>query len=133
MANQNNVVWITPPDKMAQAIEQYGERALVAVVAVAEFMATKIQNEARQNAPWENPTGHARSGLFGLAKKEDQDSAGRFLALAERAVVIYLSHGHTIFYGKFLKLSHGGTYAIIMPTIERNLPELKRMLDEIFR
>ena len=35
---------------------------------------------------------------------------------AEAMVVLYLSHGHTVFYGQFLEESHGGKYAIIMPT-----------------
>jgi hypothetical protein len=36
-------------------------------------------------------------------------------------------------YGKFLELARGGRYAIILPTIERNIPEINRLLREIFR
>ena len=41
-------------------------------------------------------------------------------------LVIVLSH--TMWYGKYLELSHGGSYAIIMSTIESNLPTLEAML-----
>jgi hypothetical protein len=123
MAEAAGVIWIEPPEKMVRALEQYGKRVLVAVHAVAEFIATKMQNEARRNAPWQDRTGNARSGLFGAVERE----------AAEAIVEIYLSHGHTIYYGQFLELAHGQRYAIIMPTIEQNLPELKRLLDELFR
>jgi hypothetical protein len=120
---ETGVVWIEPPEKMARALEKYGERVLAAVRAVAEYIATKMQDESRRNAPWQDRTGNARSGLFGAVEQE----------AAEAIVTIYLSHGHTVYYGQFLELAHGQKYAIIMPTIEANLPELKRMLDELFK
>jgi hypothetical protein len=120
---ETGVVWIEPPEKMARALEEYGERVLAAVRAVAEYMATKMQDESRRNAPWQDRTGNARSGLFGAAERE----------AAEAIVTIYLSHGHTVYYGQFLELAHGQKYAIVMPTIEANLPELKRMLDGLFK
>ena len=123
MANRSNIIWVTPPSRLAKAVEKYGVKVIDAVVAAAEFIADKMQNDARQNAPWEDRTGNARTGLFGVVARE----------AAEAMVVLYLSHGHTVFYGQFLEESHGGKYAIIMPTIERNLPELKRMLDDLLR
>ncbi|MCL4295682.1 MAG: hypothetical protein KJ077_08140 [Anaerolineae bacterium] len=118
---------------MARALDQYGVRVFDAILAVADFIATKMQNHARQNARWQDRTGNARSGLFGAAVKKERGAGGQFLATAERTVEIYLSHGSTVFYGKFLELAHGGKYAIIWPTIEKYLPELKRLLDGIFR
>ena len=117
------VVWVEPPEQMVAALEAYGRKVLAAVEAVAQFIATKMQNEARQGAPWTDRTGNARSGLFGAVEAE----------AAQAIVTIYLSHGHTIEYGKFLELAHGARYAIVMPTIEQNLGELKRMLDGLFR
>jgi hypothetical protein len=46
---------------------------------------------------------------------------------------LIITLGHTVFYGKFLELSNGGRYAIIMSTIESNLPNLERLLQEVFR
>ncbi len=132
-ANRSRVVWIDPPANMARALDQYGVRVFDAILAVADFIATKMQNHARQNARWQDRTGNARSGLFGAAVKKERGAGGQFLATAERTVEIYLSHGSTVFYGKFLELAHGGKYAIIWPTIEKYLPELKRLLDGIFR
>lgn len=121
---KNGIVWIKPPAGLQTAIAQYGKRAIVAVRAVADYIAQKIQDDARRNAPWHDRTGNARSGLFAVTDAE---------GAASDIVAIYLSHGHTVVYGKFLELSRAGKYAVILPTIERNLPELQRMLDSLFR
>jgi hypothetical protein len=123
MAKKTRIVWQKPLTNITNGMQKYGKRALVAVRAVGEYVGAHMQNEARQNAPWEDRTGNARTGLFGTVVQE----------AAQEIVEIYLSHGHTVFYGKFLELSHGGKYAIIMPTIEKYLPELKRLLDDLFR
>jgi hypothetical protein len=41
--------------------------------------------------------------------------------------------GHTVFYGKYLELSNGGTHAVVMSTIEENLPMLERMLQDTLK
>jgi hypothetical protein len=119
----SGVVWVNPPARIALALGQYGDKALTAIQAVAEFIAQKMQTDARAGAKWQDRTGNARSGLFAVVQRE----------AAKDIVTIYLSHGHTVYYGKFLEFSRGGRYAIIQPTIEKHLPELKRLLDDLFR
>jgi len=123
MAKAGGVVWLKPPAGMALALDKYGDRVPVAVQAVAQFIATKMQNEARKEAKWQDRTGNARSGLFAVTRRE---AAGKVVAL-------YLSHGHTVYYGIFLEMGLAGRYAVIQPTIEKYLPEIKKMLDDIFR
>ncbi len=117
MGIQTGAVWVTPPSALAQAFAQYGERAVQAVNALAMYLAERIQSDMRASAPWTDRTGNARSGLFSVAGD---------------VVTIYLSHGHTVVYGKWLELSHGGMYAVIMPTLEKWLPEIERMLKQLF-
>lgn len=131
--NKTKIVWVQPPKTMAKNLDLYGTKLIDAVFAVAEFMADKVQNYARQNAKWQDRTGNARSGLFGVARKNERDSRGQFVGLAQRTVEIYLSHGHTIEYGVFLELANAGRYAIIWPALDKHLPELKKMLDDIFK
>lgn len=121
MANSTTMTWIVHPKKMANALDKYGDRAWKAVEALADFIAVKLQNEARDDAPWQDRTGNARSGLVGATISD----------FARKAVEIYLIH--SVEYGVFLELSRAGRYAIIAPTIERNLPEIKRMLDDLFK
>lgn len=114
--------WVRKPDVLATAVERYGERVLVAVAAVAGYIATQMANSARHNAPWTDRSGNARSGIFGTSEHD----------ASRHVVVIYLSHGPAIDYGVFLELAHGSRFAIIMRTIEAHLPEIHRMLNEIF-
>jgi hypothetical protein len=106
--------WVRPPDNLARAVELYGDRVIVAIQAVAGRIATLMQDDAKESAPWTDRTGNARTGLFGTAERD----------AARQLVTIYLSHGPDIDYGVYLELAHGGTYQVVEPTIERHLPEL---------
>lgn len=114
------VTWVSPPTRLTKNFLLYAGRIIVATRAVADFIAQKMQSEARQNAPWEDRTGNARSGLLGLTEMAAHDM-----------IHIYLTH--TMWYGVFLELARGGRYAVIMPTIEANLPALDKMLKGIFK
>ena len=127
------------------AIEKYGRDVLVAVQAVANYWGQSIQDEARQEAVWEDRTGNARGGIFfavdgfGMsplmgevtpeAKSEMSDVA---IESGDKDTLI-ITLAHTVFYGKFLETSNGETYAIIMTTIEQNLPALERMIQDTLK
>lgn len=121
-SSTGGIRWVRPPEDLARAIDQYGEKVLIAVAAVAGRIATIMQNSAKNNAPWTDRTGNARSGLFGTVETD----------LSKQMVVIYLSHSAMLEYPLWLELRAGGKFAIIMKTIEAHLPELKQMLDDIF-
>jgi hypothetical protein len=115
--------WVKPPSaELIPAVEAYGRRVHTAIRAVADYMAQKTQAEMRQGAPWEDRTGNARTGLFSVVDEAAQD-----------LVTIWLSHGHTVYYGVFLELAHGKKYQIIMPTIEGNIPVIEKMLQDVFK
>lgn len=119
---QVGIRWVVPPDVLANAVEQYGDRVITAVTAVAQRIAAIMANDAKTNAPWTDRTGNARSGLFGTAERD----------LAGKMVTIFLSHGAVIDYGIWLELCNDGRYAVIMRTIEAHLPELMDELRGIF-
>ncbi|RPI92889.1 MAG: hypothetical protein EHM40_11600 [Chloroflexi bacterium] len=137
--------WVVSPKVIADGLEAYGQKALTAIQAVADYWGQSIQDEARENAVWEDRTGNARGGLvfavdgFGLetltgevtpeAKSEMSDVGVE----SGDANTLIITLGHTVFYGKFLELSNGGRYAIIMSTMEGNLPKLERMVQDVFR
>lgn len=122
MATNTGIRWIRPPSELARAVDQYGDRVLVAVQAVAARIATAMQNDARANAPWTDRTGNARTGLFGTVERD----------AAASVVSIFLSHGADVDYGVYLEMAHGGNYSIIMPTIEQWLPEVLAELRRLF-
>lgn len=118
--NSLNIYWIRPPQVLSTNVKLYGVKLHAAIKTLADYFAQKIQDEARQAAPWQDRTGNARSGLFAITEQAATD-----------LVTIYLSHGHTVYYGVFLELAHGARYAVILPTIQRNLPEIERQLKRL--
>jgi hypothetical protein len=136
--------WITPPDKLADAVEAYGQKVIVALHAVAVRWGQEVQNQVRQNAPWEDRTGNARTGLFfavdgfGLtpvvgevnqAAQAHMTDVASVSGDAENLVVVV---GHTVFYGVYLELSRAGKNAILLSTIQGNLPKLNQYIKALF-
>lgn len=137
--------WVVSPKVIADGLEEYGQKALIAVQAVANYWGQLIQNDARENANWEDRTGNARGGLFfavdgfGLGTITGEVTAEAKSEMSDVAVesgskdTLIITLGHTVFYGKYLELSNGGRYAIIMSTMEQNFPQLERMVQEVFK
>lgn len=82
----------------------------VGLAAMTTGFAREVQEYARENAPWEDRTGDARSGL--TAKGEQR--------LTSYTITLY----HTVDYGIWLEVRWDGKYAIILPTIEHMGHEL---------
>ena len=150
MADKAQVYWIEPPDGLAKALEEYGRMALAAVHATAAYVGQKMQNEARsgKSARWEDRTENARGGIFfavdgfgletlvGEVKpgdpasfERDREDGGKDSGSDTELILIL---GHTMYYGRFLELANAGKWASVLPTVEANLPVLKKMLDEVF-
>lgn len=136
--------WVVSPKAIMTGLDKYERDALIAIQAIANYWGQFVQDEARQNANWEDRTGNARGGLFfavdgfGLTPLTGDVSPEAQAEMSDVAVesgsqdTLIITLAHTVFYGKFLELSNGGRYAIIMSTIERNLPKLERMLQDGF-
>lgn len=137
--------WVVSPDVIAKGIEDYGNKALVAIQTAANYWGQFNQDDARQSAVWEDRTGNARGGIFfavdgfglqPLTGEVTPEAKGEMTDVAVEsgdANTLIITLGHTTFYGKYLELSNGGRYAIIMSTLEKNLPMLERMMQDIFR
>lgn len=137
--------WVRPPENLGRALADYERKALVAIRAIAGYVGQRMQDEARRGASWEDRTGNARGGLFyavdglglgmlqGSVKASSESLRGDVSVEAGSGNTLVLTLGHTVFYGQFLELSHGGRYAIVMSTVENNLPQLERMLRDVLR
>lgn len=136
---------VAPSEQLVPNIEKYGKRVLVAVQAIANYWGQSIQDAARKSASWEDRTGNARSGLFfavdgfGLATITGSVSPEARSEMNDVAVesgsdgTLLVTLAHTVYYGKYLETKNGGKYAIVMSTIETNLPNLERMVKELFK
>jgi hypothetical protein len=143
--NGSGFEWVVSPKVIAQGLEDYGQRALVAIQAVANYWGQSVQDEARKDANWEDRTGNARGGLFfavdgfglgtitGEVTPESKSEMSDVGIESGDANTLIITLGHTVFYGKFLELSNGGKYAIVMSTLEKNLSGLERMVQDVFK
>ncbi len=142
--NKSGFEWVVPPEKLAQAITDYELRCRVALYAAANAWGQNGQDGARKSAPWEDRTGNARSGLFyavdgfGMGTVQGEVGTSARALMSDTAVVqgdentIVITLAHTVFYGKFLELSNGGRYAVILSTLEQNLPELEKLVQQAY-
>jgi hypothetical protein len=107
MANRSNfliddgiIVWFDGPewdDVVAEVFKQ---------------AAAEVKLSAQEGAPWEDRTGDARAGL----DTEVEESNGE----------IVLTLFHTVEYGLWLEVIQNGRFATIMPTLERQAPQIFR-------
>jgi hypothetical protein len=91
------------------AIKKYGANALIAVQAVATYWGQSIQDEARQEATWEDRTANARGGLFfavdgfgmspmtGMVTPESKSEMSDVAVESGDANTLIVTLGHTVF------------------------------------
>lgn len=140
----SNFQWVVSPKVIADGLEDYGQKALTAIQAIANYWGQLNQDESRENATWEDRTGNARGGLFfavdgfGLSPLTGEVTPDAKSLMSDVAVesgdaqTLIITLAHTVFYGKFLETSNGGKYAIVMSTLEGNLPMLEKLVQEVF-
>lgn len=119
MAASAGIVWQSSPADMAERVRAYGERLVAAVVRLAEEWTSRLLAEMRQTAPWTDRTGAARRSLIGRVRR-----------IAAGAVLIL---GHGVSYGIYLERRWAGRYAIVIPTIQRNLAAIMASLQQLVR
>lgn len=93
-----------------------------AVRMFAETGALKLQNYAKQNAPWTDRTGHARQRL------------NSYVSAVSNGYKIALAHG--VNYGIWLELAHEKRFSIIPQTINYVgshdiMPGLAKLMDRL--
>lgn len=88
-----------------------------ALLALGKQKALEMEAYAKQNAPWENQSGHARQGLFGEAIEDDGKLKVRI--------------AHTMEYGVYLELSRKGRRPILEPTAQKFAPEFFEAAEEL--
>jgi hypothetical protein len=136
--------WVVSPEIIAKNIKNHGRKIEVAIYAIAQHWGQQIQNNARMKVDsehkWQTRTGAAQGGLFfavegfGFGEVVGEISPKAKALMDDVEIVetdrhtLIITLGHTVYYGKYLELSNGGAHAVIMSTIEENLPVLDRMM-----
>lgn len=91
--------------RLVDGLSDFGDRFQMALETFADNGSKKLEGYARENARWQNRTGHARQRL-----------TGDYLRV-NRGIKLRLSHG--VDYGKWLELANEKKYSIIPETIEK--------------
>lgn len=86
----------------------------VGLAVFTKGFAREVEDYAKENAPWEDRTGEARSGLKAIGEQR----------LTTYSITLY----HTADYGIWLEVRWDGKYAIIVPTLEVMGPRLMEAL-----
>ncbi len=108
----------------------YMSKAQEALNSIALYWSAVLESYAKENASWTDRTSNARQALRGYIGTDAPAGYPSSQQLAKDVVELFLSHG--MYYGIFLETRWQGRYAIIYPTLEAHLPEIKRMLKEVF-
>ena len=108
---------ITWSGDMEAKTNQFGPRMKRAMVVAANRISVEAEAYMKQNAPWTDRTGNARSGL----KSE--------VEVKTNHVTVYLYH--TMPYGPWLEIRWSGKYQIINPTIEVMAPQLMQLVADL--
>lgn len=85
-------------------------RMMSALFALFNYESRGLEAYMRQNASWQDQTGNARNGL----------TARPFKTATNVGIDVF----HTVPYGIWLEVRFSGRYAIIVPTIESQAPEV---------
>jgi hypothetical protein len=104
---------------IANRIRRSPARADVALTAVIERQAPRSEARMKTNAVWTDRTGNARQGLHAQAHRE---------RLQLYAVVL----AHTVAYGIWLEVAHGGRFRIVQPTMPVTGAEMMRDASNLF-
>lgn len=85
--------------------------------ALLDRYALQAQDTARATAPWRDQTGNARNGL----------NAQAFSDGGSKGIVL----SHAVEYGIYLETMQGGKYRVIMPTLEKMLPQVLKSAGQL--
>lgn len=97
-------------NSIRESLEAFKDAALEDLDLYCSTAAASMESYAKEKAPWQNRTGHARQRLQGKSVR------------SEESWTITLSHG--VDYGVYLEQAHEKKYAIIQPTILFKSPEI---------
>lgn len=102
-----------------RGLEKADRKMKAGLLLYGKTSATKMQNEARKNRPWEDRTGNAKQSIEGRAFYNKDE------------FVIALSGG--VDYFPFLELAHEKKYAILYPTINQYKTEVLKGVSKILK
>lgn len=104
-----------------QALPDEIDRFIKAVMARQAPIATA---DMKENAPWTDRTGAARTGLFVTPPQTTK--------ISDLEAIYRLVFGYSVYYGIWLELANSGRYQILIPSIIKHGKEIMANLEDLF-
>lgn len=105
-------------EQFKRNLNNIGDRVDRAITQVVDYNAAYAEEWMKQNAPWTDRTGAARSGLTAIANHQS-DTWEIFMA-------------YSVYYGIWLEIANSGKYQIMIPAMrhvgQKILEDLKRVV-----
>lgn len=109
---------ILKDQELQKKLNGLDDKAEDSISAVFDYNAAYATDWMKQNAPWTDRTGAARSGLIAIANNHGSDHE-LFLA-------------YSVYYGIWLEIANSGRYQVLQPAMrvvgDKILKDLKRMM-----
>jgi hypothetical protein len=94
------------PRTVTGAAFAHVRRRMAASIAYAQALAGDIEGHMKQDAPWQDITGDARGGLRAEPVVDQKGNT----------TVIDIVLSHSVSYGIWLEVAHGGKWGIVGPS-----------------
>lgn len=114
---RSRVVW--DDRSLASVLSRAPAKIDLGMTAIMERARPRAERYMKSNAPWTDRTGNARQGLHAAVQRE-------------RLKLYALILAHTVEYGIWLEVTHGGANRIIEPTIRSQGNALMRDVSGLF-
>lgn len=114
---RSSLVW---DDKaLAAKLRNSPAKLDLAMTAIMERSKPRAEAYMRTHATWTDRTGNARQGLHAAVRRE-------------RLKLYALILAHTVEYGVWLELAHGGRYRVVQPSLTVQGNAIMRDMSQIF-
>lgn len=104
--------------ELTQGLDGMEKKLDRAIAGIFMFHDSLTEGWMKENAPWTDRTGNARSGLRALAEH---------IPFKTYALHIW----HTMSYGIWLEVRQSGKYAILLPTLQDRGPKIMKTLNKL--
>lgn len=114
---RSGLVW--DDKRLAAKLRSSPARLDLAMTAIMSRAKPRAERYMKTNAPWQDRTGNARQGLHAAVQRE-------------RLRLYALILAHTVEYGIWLEIAHGGRLRIVGPTVKSQGDAIMRDVSQIF-
>lgn len=105
-------------DTLTPGLRRFPDVANRQIAQTIDYFSPRVEGYARDNAPWTDRTGNARTGLRARPQHESRS----------HSIVVF----HSVPYGIWLEIRFEGRYAIILPTVQIQGRELMAFMKGLF-